>query len=479
MRRKTRPLARLADSKWRLTFGLSAALSLVAGAAQAAGDPQGADVIDWAPPDAEGALVLRHADAVKLGLQFLNARFGDTRALNGVVPRLLAYEHGGAHPFAGDWGPGIDLGRGLAFFGKDKAQSLRCVVGSTDAAKARATLAALLSTEEVPVSVEGEHLKTATLDFTCAQRGPWLVCDTGAVPEQAPGRTDWLSADTWLEVAVRGAPMRELAEDLPLTGFHLEAGPTALGGHLAVRVDVAPAAQPMLANLLPGDGPVGGADCLDQRSGFVGRLSMDAARLFKDHSAAFEPGIPPEGRPLWDALKTGFTGDILVSAAGGFTHPLLTLGVRDAAAAEAIVKGLGTIIQAGGAQLTLSPGTLSIGIPDGDKGTTYHVNVRYGARANTLVFGLAERDVARCVNGEVRAAPLPAALAAKGANGFITWMLPSGGLPPGLFTGDGSTQIIEDVSSVAGAMLRLIDELGVRVAPGKTTIDTEIWWTTL
>lgn len=482
------PKHRLLGAAGRVCLTVGAALSLGAGAAQAAPDPQGTDVIDWAPPDAEGALVLRHVDALKLGLQLIDARFGNTRALKGAVPRLLAFERGGTHPFAADWGPGIDLGRGVAFYAytdpanpapKGSNPSLRCVIASTDAAKARTTLAALLSTEAEPVTVRDDHLVSSKLDFACLQRGPWLVCDTGKVPETAPGRTPWLSTDAWLEVATRGKPMRELAAELPLVGFSLKAGPTLAGGQVSVRLDVDPAARPMLASLLPGNGPVGGADCIDQRSAFVGRLSVDAERLFKDHGASVDAGVPPEARPLWEALKSGFTGDLLFSGAGGLTHPLLTVGVRDAASAEAIVKGLAKLLQSAGAQLTASPGTLSIGIPGEGDQLAGQVHLRYGVKDRTLIFGLAERDVARCVNGEIRAAALPAGLAAKGANGFVTWALPSGGLPPGLITGTEETQILEDLSAVVGVLMRLVDELGVRVAPSAEAIDLEFWWTLL
>jgi hypothetical protein len=466
--------------------GTLGALALFAGSlvtappAAAAPDPMGADLIDWAPPDAEGALVIRQLDAVKSGLQHLDARFGQTRTLKGVVPRLLAFERGGARPFAGDLGPGIDTRRGFAAFayGGDKA-TMRYVLASTDAAKARATLAGLLNREDKPVTVEGEHLKVGHLDFTCVNRGPWLVCDSGSVPETAPGRTDWLSADAWLEVVARGAPLREFSTDLPLSLFSVRAGPSPEGGRMTVHLEVAPAARPMLAAMVPGDTPVGGADCVDQRSAFVGRISVDAPKLFAAQGAAVDGVVPPDWRPLWLALKAGFTGEILFSGAGGMAHPLLTLGVRDAGAGEAIVKGLVGAAQAMDVQVTASPGTLTIAIPTTEDSANLSINLRYGIRGQTLVFGLAERDVERCVKGEVRAAPLPPTLAGKGATGFVAWALPTGGLPPGLFAGSPDTQVFSDLAAVAGVAFGLIDELGLRVAPSETAIDLDIWCTQL
>jgi len=109
----------------------SLALALaVPWSALAESQPKAADVADWALPNSIAAVTFRGADSLADRLDTLEARFGAAPAVAEAAAALRTWTAEGISPWARSWGPGLDLGAGLALF-VDAGQRVRLVVGSS------------------------------------------------------------------------------------------------------------------------------------------------------------------------------------------------------------------------------------------------------------------------------------------------------------------------------------------------------------
>ncbi|MCB9549652.1 MAG: hypothetical protein H6706_27925 [Myxococcales bacterium] len=456
--------------KWMIALGL-----LAASAAHAE------DAADWALPDAEASVVFRGAGRLAATLKALDARFGQTRAMRGLVPRILAFEAGGVRPFAADLGPGLDLGAGVAAFGtKAPVERFRFVFGVTDAEQAKASLVKLAGAlGDAPLAATPTGFQAGEKSIPCAARGRFLVCDTQAVPEKAPGRPATLSPDALLDVRLAGSAAAEVGQGA-LETLSIQWVAEASGGRLRVKATGPEAVAGALKAWLPGTTPVGGADCLDARAGGVLKLSLDAPRLLREAAGL---GVPVEVTTARQAVVVGstWTGDLVLWLAGGFLHPVVALGLQPGADGEALVRLFAEGIQAAGATATVADGTLSIGVPDPtEDGAATTIRLRYGVVGQTLVLAVAERDVERCKLGQQRPLTLPAPLAGKGQSGFVLRSFGFGpGAPAGFVSGSTKWQVVGDLLQVATVQAMLLSELGFVFAPAPDGVVAELWWEVL
>jgi hypothetical protein len=140
------------------------------------------DPLQFAP---ERVDVVFHSNlhrGVKVFIDEVEERFATNDAVKSWIARLRAFEVGGLRPGAGIWPPGLDPNRSVTLFWYNGAEAMRIVVGSQDASKGVASLAGVLSAISPDLACQASGLELQTADgrpaLRCADRSPWLVCDT-------------------------------------------------------------------------------------------------------------------------------------------------------------------------------------------------------------------------------------------------------------------------------------------------------------
>ncbi|MBU1431548.1 hypothetical protein KKF91_13480 [Myxococcota bacterium] len=462
----------------RLTLLLP--LLLVALSARAQG------VADWAPADTAGSFIFRGGDLAVDWLAEVEARFKGDADIEAALARVRAFAYRGINPAVGKWGEGLDLSKGVAIYLVGPKQA-RAVIGVTDAAKAKATLVKYAGLLDAPVEATPEGFKLDDLVVHCAHRAPFLVCDTQAVPEVAPGRPAFLQDDgAVIYLDARGALMEELRRELdgaPVDAMRLAWLREAHGGRLTATVEMNPAAAGFLKPFGPGAVPHGALDAIDARTGALLKLSFDADRLFA--FADQQMGSPPPPfKPLWDAIKANLSGDLSVSFAGGLLHPIFAIGLKPGGKLEPIIDEilplLNQEIGPEGVTLTRKADQLTLQIgPNADLPEPILVNLAYGSTASSFVLALTGADVARVERGFTQAPIIPAPLAGKGRHGFVLWNIPAffpGGALPDLFEGPAKYKALSDLQTLISIDWMSLEQVGLAGGVDGARISADLWW---
>jgi hypothetical protein len=441
------------------------------------------DVLEWSPPDAGITVVVRGFGLLADALDTTEKRFGAEPSVAKAVAAVRAWAPGGFAFGARRWGDGLALDRGAALY-VSGPQQMRLVVGTDDAAAARRRLVEVFNGLHTPSEVTDAGVRLGKQALNCAQRNGFLVCDSGTVPEKAPGRPALegapVGADAPLLVHVNAAAMAQIDPTVPLSSFWLgletRDDTVRLVASAALKAPIG--AQLALA---AADGKAAGLRSVDSHSPAVLKLSFDGPKVLAGVES-MAGSAPPIG-PLWAALKAGWSGDLVVSLAGSFAHPVVAIGLAKPEAAAAIVDGIAAVVRQAGARADVEPagpdGVGGLAIEGGDPGGTVRVHLHHGVCDDALVFALAPADVARCRSG--KAATLPDALARKGTQGLLVWdalSLFSSGLPADVIEVHlpGVDPVIAPVLTVLQVYAHRVDELGAAVRAQGEELRAEIWW---
>ncbi len=449
---------------------------------------QAADVLDWAPEQAQLAFVFRGADALADLVDRVDGRFGKVGAVGRAVKSLRAMTLGEARPAAREWGPGLVPQRGVAVYLTAKDEG-RLVVGADDPAAAMQTIAAHLRALEIPAEATGDGLAIEGSTLKCAGREGFLVCEVGAPAEKAPGVPTWareprVPLDGVFSLFVRGEPLQEL------TG-----GPMAqemwLGGRgdkdvfeIVADLGVSPLAAQFPAILAAEGGPVKALSQVDESSRAVMKLSLDPHALF-GRLEAMSGGPPPEMRGVWDALRNHWNGDLLLSFDGGLTHPVMILGLTSPGGGEALMGAMAAAASKAEVAVATEPhptrkGLRALTIRAGQE---VQLQLPYAVVGDALVISASPADATRRVEGRVDAlTDVDATFAERGVHGFRFR-----GLPPGFWQpwygeilqlkGQGAGLL--DLQVVLAVAAELLDETGFWVRPRGDGLRARVWWRSL
>lgn len=447
------------------------------------------DVIEWAPPDAMVVVAFRGFGLLADMLDTVEKRFGDEPSVARAVKGLRAWTPLGLRPGARKWDKGLALERGAGLFSTGP-KHLRLVLGADDAERARARLVEIARELGGGVEATEAGLRLGGLELNCALRGGFLVCDSGAVPDQPPGRPKSLDGapvptDGLFFLRVGGEFVRAVERDAPFGEVWVALEDRDGEVRLSAEVKLQPMVLGPLAILQAGEGRTVGLETVDARSPGVLKLSFDGPRLLGGAEALARGPVPPPFAPLWNALKTGWSGDLVFSMAGGYLHPVVAIGLTKPEAGAAIIDAAKGLAAGAGVKITTEPAgaqkvsTLVIEAqPDG--GEPMRIRVRYGTCGDALVLALAAPDVARCVQGSGQPAKLPERFAAKGTHGLLVWdalSLFGGGLPRDLVEIEAAhADLIGDAMTVLGVYAHLLDELGTTARVQADGVRFELWW---
>ncbi len=461
--------------KTRYLWALAATLVGLGGPAVAAAE---VDVADWALPDAIGALTFRGADSLADRLDGLEARFGEAPSVGAAAADLRGWRGEGIGPWARAWGEGLDLGAGVGVF-VDAGQRVRLVIGSTDAAKARASLAAWFTRLEVPLTATEDGFD-GPAKVRCAQRGRFLVCDSQQVPE-APGAGDPSLAGAWLAARVSGPLVTLLPPPVGLWAEHValrvetkDAVSVALT--LKTRADARPQLDPIKGMVLPseGDSPLGP---LHRRSPLVLKVSVDGPALLK---AAVSPN--EHMRPLADRVGELWTGDVLATTVGGIGDPIVAFGLQPGADGRGLVEAIVEVLAMGEVALKHTPGeggagALALALPDA-AGT---LTLPYRVTGTHLLFGLEAIDLTRAVEADPAPPGMPPALGKRGVHGLFVAHLPNGigALPDFIELADADARFLSALTTIAQLEAKLLDSAALWIEPGPDTVRVELRWSRL
>lgn len=460
------------------TLALLASLAVSAAPAAAADDPAA-----WALPDATISIVFRGADTLADRVDALEARYGDAPAVKEAAEIIRGWSHQGVRPAARVWGDGLRLGAGLALFA-DAERRVRLVVGADDLDAAKAAFAKLSTELATPFTVTPDGL-AGPVELTCRLAAPFMVCDSGALPDAPPGRPDALPADTWLSLRMSDIPgllpppigdmLDHIAIDVTATPDH-----TRVRAEARVRDDARAQLGAMLAPIRPTEGDVDLAT-VHPRTPALMRLSLDSRPLVQ---LARPLARPPLAEHL-DPLAAAWTGELSVSFVGGLTHPVFAFGLRDGQDGAAIVDALAAAITAAADETTArverSADTLTVvaAIEPGDP--PMRINLRHRTLGKTLVIALGALDLDHIAGRPGPPADLPPALTRRGVHGLWFAHLPAllGTTPPDLIELTGQARHISALTTLLGLEAHLIDGGAWIIEPSDRGLGLELWWSRL
>lgn len=460
--------------RWAPAWALAALV--VGGPSVAAAE---VDVADWALPDAIAALTFRGADSLADRLDGLEARFGAAPAVGAAAADLRGWRAEGVGPWARAWGEGLDLGAGIGVFA-DAGQRVRLVIGSTDAAKARASLAAWFTRLEVPL-VATEDGFQGPVSVRCAQRGRFLVCDSQQVPEK-PAGGDLSLAGAWLAARVSGPLLATLPPPMGLWAEHVElrvesgAADVGIALTLKTREDARPQLDPLKAMALPDEGtsPLGP---LHRRSPMVLKFSVDGAAFMQ----ALAPSRPEE-QALAKRIGQAWSGEVLATFVGGLGDPIVAFGLQPEGDGRALVEGLIELLAEGEIALKHTPGkgddgALSMALPD-DSGT---LTLPYRITETHLIVGLEAIDLARAAEADPAPPGMPAIFGKRGVQGVFVAHLPNGvgAFPRFIDFADADARFVSALTTIAQLEAKLLDSAALWIAPGPDTVTVELRWSRL
>lgn len=454
------------------------------------------DVLDWTPPDAGVVVAVRGVTVVKNVLDATEKRFGDIPRVRDAVGRLRAWQKSGVAPGKADFGAGLKLDRGLAVFVIREKQG-RLVFGTDDVKAGIKRLAELMHLVDAPIAADDGGFTFAGASFSCAQRGQFAVCDSGAVPEKAPGLPAWLeeprtATDGAYFTVVRAGLIQELSgNDAPVNEVWVAA--KAEGERFVVSAEVVanPLVMAPFAMLLADAGPTPGLETVDARSAGVLKVAFDGPKMLNAINTMGSRDIermPPEIRAIWDQLRVTWSGALVVSFPGGFFHPLVSIGLQDEAAGRKLLDML-TKSAAQVDEVTLAVGKtalpgverIEVGFEVDPGAPKTRLAFPFAIHQKRLLLGLHPPDVARVVGGTVQSTKLPEAFSARGTHGFLAWdalgMLSMASGFEVLSEGDG--QLILDVQTLATVGASLLEELGMSLTFTETGGKARLWWSSL
>lgn len=406
-----------------------AALLLAALAAWPAGAAAAPDPAEWALPEASFAMVFRGADTLAARLDALEARFGGAPVIADAFATLRGWEAGGVRPWSRDWGPGLAPGAGLAVFvGAD--QRVRLVVGATDGAKARRSLAAFARRLDVQFEATDDGF-AGPVPLRCADRAGLMVCDSVEVPTAAPGRPADLG-DAWLSVRLAGPMLVTLPSPWGLMTERLRIDVRAEPDRLAVEAEVsirpdAVAAFAVFRDIVrPTDG-LSAVGSVHPRTPYLYKSSLDGPKLMA--MLAEHAGDPAVAKLMGD-LGRAWSGDVALSFVGGPTRPVLTLGLREGIAARDLLGPLAEWARLSGDQIAIDEGVIALVVPDEEPGapTVARVKLAWRTVGRQLLIGVEPADLARTADERAPPPGLPPSLAARGSHGLYVAHLPTGAL---------------------------------------------------
>lgn len=454
------------------------------------------DVLDWTPPDAAAVFVFRGAGSMSGLLDAAEKRFGDLPQIGGAVKRLRAWKVGGVQPGTADFGAALALDRGVAVFVVGERRG-RFVFGTSDVKAATKRIAQLFASLDLPLTADDKGLQVGEVSLSCMQRGQLAVCDTGEVPEEAPGRPPWLGGgrvptDGVFFGVVRAALFAMMGEKKSPVN-EVWAAAKQDGDRFGVSAEVV--ANPLMMApfaMLLAEGPAtAGLDTVDARSSGVLKVAFDGPKMLNAIDAFGRRDVermPPPIRAAWDAVRAAWSGEAVVSFPGGMIHPVVVLGLQDEAAGRKLLDAL-VATTAGVSEVavtlgkTATPGVERVEVAinaDGD-GPKTHFAIPFAIHDKRLVFGLNTVDVERVVAGKVKPAALPKAFAERGTHGFVAWD------PLGLLMtaasfemwADGDAQLIIDAQTIAMLGASLLEELGGSITFTETGGRARLWWSWL
>ncbi len=457
---------------------------------------QAEDVLDWTPPEAGLVVASRGATAMEGLLDAAEGRFGDVPAVRDAIKRLRAWEVGGVQPGAGEFGSTLKLDRGVAVFVLGPKEG-RLVFGADATPSATKRVAEIAASIDAPIRADDNGLVLGNTALTCKQRGRFVVCDTGVVPEAAPGKPPWMDGKRaptdgvffgvargrfFAEMMGGGAPINEVW-----------AAAKVDGGRFVVSAEVVanPLAMAPFAGLLTKGPETAGLETVDARSSGVLKVAFDGPKLLGavDTMGRREiDRLPPPVRAVWEALRAGWSGSLVVSFPGGLVHPVIVLGLNDDAAGRAlmdsIVAAAAGVEEVGlGLGHSATPGVerIEVTIQDGGRGPQTHLGFPFAIHQKRLVLGMHPVDVARVTQGKVQAAKLPASFTARGTHGFIAWdVLGILSMASGFeMWATGDAQLILDAQVLATLGAALLDELGASLTFTETGGRARVWWSWL
>jgi hypothetical protein len=448
---------------------------------------QAADVLDWAPEQAQVAIVFRGADGLADLVDRVDARFGKVGAVARAVKSLRAMTLGEARPAAREWGPGLALQRGIAVYltGKDEG---RLVIGADDPATAMKTIAAHLRALEVPAEVTGDGLAVEDAVLKCGGREGFLVCEAGPPAEKPPGTPSWartprVPLDGALSVFVRGEPLQEMTGGPMAQDLWIGARSAEDVFEIVADLGMSPLAAQFPAILSAEGGPVKSFAQVDESSGAVAKLSLDPHALF-GRLEAMSGGPSPEMRPVWDALRNHWNGDLLLTFDGGLMHPVVILGLTSPGGGEALMGAVAAAASKDEVAVTTAPhptrkGLRALAIRVGEA----QLQFPYAVVGDTLVLSLSPADTARRVDGRVDAlTDVDPTFTERGVDGFRFRGLPAGFWRP--WYGEivhlkGQEAGLLDLQVVLSVAAELLDETGFWVRPRGDGLRARLWWRSL
>jgi hypothetical protein len=431
---------------------------------------------DLAPPGTVAAVVFEDPNSAADLLDGLTARLSGVPALEAAGRSLRAWSIGPAQPFARQWGPGLELEQGLAVFITEQ-QAVRLVFGG-DRRKGLKSLVALAKAVGLPLTIQGKQLilgRNAALD--CKGQAP-VICQSVELMGQAnvplafkPGAR--------LGVYVAGKVARELFDAPPNTEVRFSLSADADGGQLVAEVK-APALAMAAGMLKPGATPTRGQRSVDARTTGVLKIGLDGPKLMGLAKQQMGGQFPEQIRGVLTALETHWSGDVWLSTAGGFSHPVLSVGLVNGGG-DALLEQVVAVARQQGTRIERSGSTLVIEPPsDSDAGVK--VRIQTASTADALVFALAKADAGRVARGTVQPITLPAGFADKGRHGLLFWGLPAlmfGGFIPPFIDLPPKFAPIAHLQTVLSAASGLVEVIGGDAVLEPTGLTVSLWWRTL
>lgn len=456
---------------------LPALLSLLALACSPpAPDPQAPppvkDILAWAPAEVDLALVVHRTTLPKDVADLAVMHFGGVPGVDAAVQTMRTWALGPMIPGAGEWGPGLALDRGLAVFMGTEQE--RVVFGARELVPALDSLVKAAQAAGLPVSVTGTTLSVAGNALPCVLHPPFAVCDSAGPQTAAPGRPAWATGDdSDVFVRITGGPLKGTPFEQAVITVRDSDTP------LQVQARLRPEARGALAPAVPTtQGPSRGMAQVDRANSLLLKLGLDAAQL-APVLLPLTAHMPAPVKAAAEALFAAWSGDLVFTFDGGFTHPVLLLGLRAPSKAPALVEALRVAATPPGFTTARvdarRPGLRALRVT-GPEGTPT-VDLHYAVAGDTLVVALAPADVLRRTLRQVEPAEL-GVLGRKGVHGLQV------GNPLAGMTSAWAAEVVragpvQDLLTLLGTTAALRGPLSVELEPTAEAVTLRVRWPVL
>jgi hypothetical protein len=316
---------------WSMTIALAPMIAL--------GAPH--SINQWIPNDAQHGVVIQnialdqHSRAVID--QFQKLAQG---APGAESPFKVIYEHLSKIDWERQDFEGFSLKRGLGFFLTDDLR-MRVAVGVNQ-------LDRLLKAAQVhlkgnaQISLSADRVKLGEVTLRCGQTEGWWVCDSAPFPQpkDAPlARSLYQDSLLWIHGTAgtltqnhRGfSKIFKVFQSLDLQFTHDE---------LTTLLQLRGTLPPTPFNLLL-DAPRSTHSILhrvSELSPVTFRVNLPMAALVAQFGPMLDAQAPPPMKPIWRAIREGFTGELTFSFSHSLLNPSVMLGVKSKKLGEAILK---------------------------------------------------------------------------------------------------------------------------------------------